>query len=131
MVQKQIRCTHCEKPARLVSGITIYPGRQDLAKNYYWYCKPCGAYVGCHPDSIKALGTLANKDLRRMRKKAHDAFDPLWRDGSLTRRQAYFELSQYLNISVYKCHIGMFTIRDCIKVLKFVEEIKAEASAGV
>lgn len=129
MIHKQIKCSHCGKPARLVSGRTIYPNREDLFHKKYWNCFPCAAYVGCHPNSIKPLGTLANAELRQMRKDTHHAFDPLWKNGSLTRKEAYYELAKYLDIPVYKCHIGLFTIRDCIKVIKFVEEIKEDAQS--
>jgi len=44
-----------------------------------YYCKEDDAYVGTHKNSRKSLGTMANKELRERRKKAHRVLDPLWK----------------------------------------------------
>ena len=54
-----------------------------------YYCEPCNAYVGCHKNSRKPLGTLANKELRELRIRTHEIFDPLWKSGKMTRSEAY------------------------------------------
>jgi len=54
-----------------------------------YLCRSCDAYVGVHKGTDKPKGRLANAELREYKKKAHSAFDPLWRFGGMMRRQAY------------------------------------------
>ncbi len=115
-----IDCGYCGKPAKLVQGDVIYPNRHDLYALWYWSCVPCGAYVGTHKQS-KAhfpLGRLANYDLRRGKNRAHRAFDPLWKDGSMKRKEAYAWLANGLHIDVRDCHIGMFNVDQCNQMVE-------------
>lgn len=110
----------CGKPSTLTDGTDIYPGLPHLAQKAMWKC-PCGSsYVGCHPGTIKPLGTPADKETRRAREAAHAAFDPIWRDKSLRRTEAYRRLAAKLGISVDECHIGLFDIATCLKVQSLV-----------
>ena len=108
-----VPCPYCGKEAKLVFGSTIYPHRKDLFGKRFYLCQPCDAYVGCHPDTAKPLGRLANAQLRKEKMKAHAAFDPLWRRGDMTRTEAYKWLAEELKIAPQNCHIGMFDVGMC------------------
>ena len=120
-------CPYDGAPARLIDSIKIYKTRSyGLA----WVCSNyprCDAYVGCYGNSEKPLGRLADAYLRRAKKKAHAVFDPLWaakmkRDGcskGKARGAGYYWLSQKLGIPFDLCHIGMFDIKTCLKVVQF------------
>lgn len=115
---KPVICDYCGKAAVLVSGDAIYPHRPDLNHLQFWVCKPCDARVGCHPNTGGIpLGSLANAELRKARNKAHNCFDPLWREGEMTRGQAYQWLSEQLGLPKSKCHIGQFDTYTCTKVV--------------
>lgn len=116
-----ITCSYCGKDAALVGGSVIYPHRPDLSSKWFYQCKPCSAYVGCHPNSKKALGRLANAELRKHKSAAHAKFDPFWRNGSKTRSQAYKDLAQAMGLTEKDCHIGMFNIEQCQKVVSICE----------
>lgn len=118
-------CPYCGKPARLVGGVEIFPNRTDLHDLNIWSCKPCGARVGCHPGTVIPLGTLANADLRRARIEAHGAFDQIWdgRGGTL-RSEAYSWLANELGVAVVDCHIGMFSLETCQRVIEICREKK-------
>lgn len=127
-----VKCPYCPgRQAECVDGTTIYPHRPDLAHKRFWRCPGCGAYVGCHPpatspkggigDGSVPLGRLANAELRKLKSLAHAAFDPLFRDGPMTRRQAYRWLAKELGISEDRCHIGEFDVHDCRRVIEAVE----------
>lgn len=121
---KRVKCDYCGDNAVLVNGETIYPHRKDLYNLQFWQCQPCSAFVGCHKNSdAKPLGRLANADLRRAKKDAHAAFDPLWKSGKKTRKEAYRWLSQRLEISGELCHIGMFDIFMCHMVMKVCRDL--------
>ncbi|WP_218065758.1 zinc-finger-containing protein [Escherichia coli] len=110
-------CDYCGNKAALVTGRKIYPHRPDLYSLQFWHCEPCKAWVGCHKNSdAHPLGRLANAELRLAKSAAHREFDPLWKSGGMTRKQAYQWLSKQLGIPVENCHIGMFDVATCQRV---------------
>lgn len=110
-------CPYCGKPSEKVTGKSIYPHRSDLDNKTFYRCKPCDAYVGCHPNTDTPLGRLANSDLRSAKRRAHEWFDPLWKAGSMSRRQAYEWLAGQLGIKVDDCHIGEFDAEQCERAI--------------
>lgn len=118
-------CRYCQQPARLVRhGEAGYPYRADYGP--IWTCTPCGAWVGCHPGTEKALGGLANAELRAAKQAAHAAFDPLWqrkmaKEGCTkghARRAGYRWLSEQLGIPYKKTHIGYMNLEECRRVVE-------------
>lgn len=116
---KPVICNYCENEAKLVTGEVIYPHRSDLFHKYFWHCGPCNAYVGTHQHSKehKPLGRLADAALREKKKTAHSVFDPLWRGGAMSRKQAYRWLAGQLGIPPKRTHIGDFDIPMCNRVI--------------
>ena len=106
----------------MVSGKAIYPHRPDLFDLVFYQCAPCDAYVGTHKGTKMPLGTLANAELRAARSRAHCAFDPLWKKGPISRRQAYARLANKLYITTKDCHIAKFDLATCEATLKLVDE---------
>lgn len=119
-----MKCPYCEEDAKLVTGKEIYPHRRDLWSNKIWLCEPCDAYVGCHkrskqfPTGEEPLGRLANKELRKAKMAAHAVFDPTWKSKVISRSSAYNLLARDLGIEVKDCHIGMFDVDMCKKVIE-------------
>jgi hypothetical protein len=110
-------CDYCGKDAPLVSGKTVYPHRPDLYAKQFYQCGPCDAMVGCHPGTTKPLGRLANAELRKAKMAAHAAFDPIWKGGKMKRGSAYAWLADQLGIRQQECHIGMFDVAMCARVI--------------
>lgn len=106
-------CPYCGNRSKLVLGSAIYGEGYPYSKFLYYFCKPCGAYVGTHAKSFEPYGTLANAELRKARNKAHAAFDPFWKNHLMSRKRAYGKLSHAMRIPFDKCHIGMFTVEQC------------------
>jgi hypothetical protein len=114
----------------LDSSARIYG--KDYGLIYFCVDYPvCDAYVGVHEGTTEPLGRLANKELREWKIKAHAAFDPLWK-AKLKKRQlekgeiykkhyargsGYKWLATQLGIKKEECHIGMFDIDMCKKVV--------------
>ena len=118
----KVVCPYCTKPAALVDSAEIYSGR---SYGMIWLCRRCDAYVGTHKTDGKhvPLGTLANRELREWRKKAHSVFDQLWKytEGckatkKMTRGAAYKLLQQIMGKPPEQAHIGLFDVNEC-KVL--------------
>lgn len=119
-------CPYCNKDSKLAGGSEIYPHRRDLHALNFYLCRQCDAYVGTHKGTTKALGRLANKELRKAKTKTHKSFDPIWQDGFMKRQEAYVWLAKVLNISLDECHIGMFDIDTCHRAS--LESIKKQIS---
>jgi hypothetical protein len=110
-------CPYCKNPAQWVENKEIYG--KNYGKSYMmWLCKPCDAYVGCHNNTKEPLGTIANKETREARKRAHEAFDPMWKTGFMLRKEAYEILNNHFGFEV---HIGESDISMCEQIIEFIE----------
>jgi hypothetical protein len=124
-IRKGKICPYCGKPTVYTNSSVVY-GVSYLG-NIYW-CQPCDAYVGVHKGTNQALGRLANKELREAKKLAHFYFDQIarthlindiWREEVKmnSRNKAYLWLSKQLGMLMEHCHIGMFDVEDCLRVV--------------
>lgn len=111
-------CPYCHAEVQRVTGEVIYSHRRDLYYKNFWSCEPCGAYVGCHEGGNSPLGRLANKELRQWKMNAHAVFDPIWRTRQMSRSAAYGWLAESLGIKFNECHIGMFDVDTCKRVVE-------------
>jgi hypothetical protein len=110
-------CPYCNQSAKWVDNAEIYGKR--YGKSYMmWWCKPCDALVGCHQNTQKALGTLANKELRQWRMAAHRCVDPLWKSGEMTRQSVYTWLKEKFGREI---HMGEADIQTCKQIIRLVE----------
>jgi hypothetical protein len=110
-------CPYCNKPAELKDSSVIYGKSYGLI----YICFPCNAYVGTHRGTSTPLGTLANSELRKLRKQCHSIFDLIWKSGKMSRFEAYVWLSKQLKIDINQCHIGMFDVDQCKKVMEVLQ----------
>ena len=120
-----MNCPYDGAAAELVTGERVYPHRPDLAAKSFYLCPACGAYVGCHPGTTRALGRLANADLRAAKSRVHAAFEPLWKTGLFrSRRNAYAWRAREMGIDPDECHVGMFDEERCKKALEVIASRK-------
>jgi hypothetical protein len=122
-------CSECSGVGVVVGGETIYPHRPDLFDKMFYRCK-CGAYVGCHPGTVKALGTPAGAETRRARSAAHAAFDPLWKRKLVSRGAAYKMLADFMGLRSSDCHISWFDVEQCGCVVELSPLIARSAKAS-
>lgn len=119
-----LRCPFCGAGVKLEDNIKIYRSR-SYGKAYICDNFPtCDTYVGVHKDTNKPLGTLANKELRTLRMKCHEVFDPLWKSGRMSRSRAYRVLSDIMSMDVNRTHIGMFNIDQCRWMLRQIDKLR-------
>lgn len=113
-------CLHCAAPVELVSNERIY-GCEYGEWPWVFLCTGCGAYVGLHPFTAIPLGTLATAEIRDARKLAKAAFNPLWQQGGMSRKDAYAWLAGALRMDdVNTCHIGWFDVAQCNAVVSAI-----------
>lgn len=113
----KLLCPYCDKVVEPITGERLYPHRTDLWHKRFYRCDPCDAHVGCHAASWAPLGILANAELRRAKSKAHEALDPIWRSGAMSRPDVYAWLASEMGIPLEKCHIGLFDLTECLRVI--------------
>lgn len=114
-------CPYCGQPTEYVDSEVIYGRTYGMV----YLCRPCDAWVGTHKGTDRALGRLANAELREWKKKAHGYFDALWKrkmqqgaSKQKARGLAYKWLSGELGIPPKETHIGMFDVDQCKKVVE-------------
>lgn len=111
-----MNCPYCQKEALWCENKVIYG--KNLGKSYMCYhCKDCDAHVGCHKNTKRPLGTMANKELRKLRVEAHALFDPLWKRGKMSRNQVYAWLSHKMGTVI---HIGESDKETCRKIIEIL-----------
>lgn len=120
------KCPYCNSKTELIDSSYVYGKSYGLI----YICKPCDAYVGVHKGTDKALGRLANKELREAKKKAHYYFDQIantslinkiWKKyipNISNRNKAYKWLALNMKMEEKFCHIGMMNIEQCNEVVK-------------
>jgi hypothetical protein len=99
-------CTECGLPA--AKSITAYGVRNECCGQWSWGDKP--------------LADAATHDARQ---RAHDAFDPLWRDGHMSRAEAYQALQWATGLSEKNCHMSKMSKERCQRVIVAVDKIWA------
>lgn len=71
----------------------------------------------------ESLGRLANKELRQAKIQAHHYLDNLWQrktgiSKGHARGKAYKWLREQMKLEYKDCHIGMFDVEQCNKVVE-------------
>ncbi len=114
-------CRFCADVVVLVENSVIYNGRTYGDWPYAYWCGGCEAYVGLHPDTDLPLGTLADKRTRDARNTCKKAFEPIHKEGYMTRKQAYQWLADKMGMGIEQCHFGLFEPQHCMAAKAFCD----------
>lgn len=117
MQEHELDCPDCGDSMTLVAD-RVFTG---------YRCRnlECRGVHGCHPDGTP-VGTPADRDTRKARMRAHEAFDRLWKTEKMTRTRAYIWLANMLDVERDKCHIGLFDVTMCKKLIQTVKNCYPE-----
>ena len=115
-MEEIVKCGECGSPMRLLESRTY--------GKFYGCTKwpECDGTHGAHQKSGKPLGIPANKETKEARIQAHIAFDSLWKDGSMTRKEAYKWMQKTILLSKEDAHISKFDKETCKLLIKVIEE---------
>jgi hypothetical protein len=116
-----VDCPYCGRPAEWVDNAVIY-GTSRGQYSKMWICRPCDARVGCHKNTMRPLGTMANAQLRAWRMRTHRAIDRLWTGatGRMTRAEMYRRLSVALG---HEVHVAWADEEECEKIIEAAKKI--------
>lgn len=113
-------CPYCDNPVELVNNSQIYTRSYGDWPYVYW-CRPCDAYVGLHPQTDLPLGTLADAALRDARKQSKREFLRVSKKLGMGRSTAYTWLAQRMEIDKKLCHFGMFDGKQCLRAYRILK----------
>ena len=118
-----MKCPYCDSMAEWVDNSEVYRTTYGKKNRMIWLCRPCDAYVGCHTNTKRPLGTLAKKELRLWRIRAHNAIDHYWKSKEMTRKQVYARLRELLETKS-QVHIGESDEEMCKKIISYKDKIR-------
>lgn len=120
-----LRCCGCNDEkvdARLTDGSEIYPHRKDLYSLPFWKCDACGNFVGCHhktKDRTRPLGCIPTPEIKNARQHFHKILDPLWKSGSMTRKEVYKKISDVVGWKYHTANIrSVDEAREIFKLIR-------------
>lgn len=125
-------CPYCGDMTQYVDSIAVY----NRSYGMIYLCFPCKAWVGVHNGTNQALGRLANYELRQAKIQAHAYFDGMWKkkmernkmSKNVARNLAYEWLARMMGLTRDDCHIGMFDVAECNKVVELCKPYYKQVS---
>lgn len=115
----RMRCPYCGAPVTLRSADGIYKNNSHDMKLYVCINYPkCDSYVRVHAGTNIPVGTMANHELRSLRRTAHHYFDKLYKSGIMSKQGAYLWLSDLLQSPLSEAHIGYLGEYYCKQVIE-------------
>jgi ssDNA-binding Zn-finger/Zn-ribbon topoisomerase 1 len=127
-------CPKCGNPMKLRETTThrYRSGRPHL----FYSCvlwPLCDSTIGSDPKG-RPQGVPADQETKELRIACHRVFDEWWRQGRMTRRQAYKLLQELMQLSADDAHFGRFNADQCREFLKRAElwdcEMRSSESPG-
>lgn len=113
------RCPYCGSHTIYRSADGIY--RENSHHEMLYVCKnypACDSYVRVQRGTTIPLGTVANRELRELRTKAHWQFDKLYKCGYMSKHDAYQWLGELLCVPAKKAHIAQLGVLSCHLVIR-------------
>ncbi len=111
----------CGGAVSIVNNAEIY--RTSFGKwPFAFYCTGCRKYVGLHPFTDLAMGTLANDQTRKARSTCKPAMlDWMARNG-YSRTEGYKILAETFEVPRELFHCGFFTVESCQQVQTWCQD---------
>ena len=114
-----IRCPYCKGPVSFRSADGIYRDNRNKVMLYVCNRYPkCDAYVRTHAGTNIPVGTLANHELRTLRREAHFYFDQLHQTGLMSKQDSYQWLADLICVPLSEAHIGLLGEYYCKQVIE-------------
>lgn len=122
------QCDYCGCAAALVTGAELYPELPRLADRRYWLCRLCEAWCAAAENSVRyaPAGTLANAELRALRRGVHAELRELVAATGMTRRQAYDWLRDRMGETRNRWHVGYLRDGQCFAASVIIAQRMAQ-----
>lgn len=114
-----MRCPYCGSTVTFRSADGIYRDNSKGTMLYVCTNYPeCDAYVRVHAGTNIPVGSLANHELRTLRRTAHHYFDQLYLSGYMSKQDAYQWLADMIAAPLSEAHIGHLGEYYCKRVIE-------------
>ena len=115
----QMRCPYCGSPVVFRSADGIYHENKENTMLYVCSRYPeCDAYVRVHKGTKNPVGSLADPNLRALRREAHRYFNRLYETDLMDKRDAYQWLADIVSAPMSEAHIGHLGEYYCRQVIQ-------------
>ena len=101
--------------------ILINTGTKYSKSGFIYKCVNCGASVCTHPNTIDAMGTLADYETKKKRREVHQWFDKLYKTHE-EREMLYEKLALALGIELDQCHFALMDMEMLDKALEIIKK---------
>ena len=123
-------CPYCGSPVVFRSADGIYHDNSKGTMLYVCSHYPeCDAYVRAHAGTNIPVGSLANHELRTLRRTAHQYFDRLYQSGYMSKQDAYQWLADLICAPLSEAHIGYLREYYCKQVIEESRKLLKERSS--
>lgn len=119
MIAAPTRCPYCGGTVIYRSADGIY--RDNSRDTMLYVCShypSCDTYVRTHAGTRIPVGSMANNELRKLRKTAHKYFDQLYKTGIMSKDDAYCWLASIIDAPLSHAHIGYLSEYYCNQVIQ-------------
>lgn len=114
-----MRCPYCGSTVVYRSADGIYHDNSKGAMLYVCSKYPkCDSYVRVHTGTKIPVGSLANHELRSLRRTAHHYFNQLYESGYMSKQDAYQWLANLIMAPLSEAHIGYLGEYYCKQVIE-------------
>lgn len=126
-----MRCPYCGSPVIYRSADGIYHDNSNKTMLYVCSHYPeCDAYVRVHAGTNIPVGSLANHELRTLRRTAHHYFDQLYQSGMMSKQDAYQWLADLICAPLSEAHIGYLGEYYCKQVIEESRRLMERWNSG-
>lgn len=126
-----LTCPKCGSKAYLRPARVVFGDNAPNPEDKFYVCgryPACDCYVSAHRRTLRPMGTLADRSLRKKRQETHRALDKLWQSGLMSRAQAYRLICLYLGLPEGEAHIAAFSLERCEDVIAFCGQFYRSAA---
>lgn len=125
-IKKPQCCPYCGAEVIRAHVSECYLDTNKVNADYYIYmCSnypECDAYIKENPKLKIPQGSLANKNLRELRQRAHYFFNQLYLYEDYKIKDAYMWLASEMNLDGRECHISLFDEAQCLKCIELTKD---------
>lgn len=116
------RCHLCGGKVELVENKVMYGFNRGWP--WIWLCQTpgCRAYVGCHANTHRPLGTLADRRTREARQAAYAALQGYCNRAGMPYADAKGWVASKLRVSEACSGIGWLTIAQCQRLVELCQQ---------
>jgi|GEM_PF-380496 len=111
------QCPYCGQATIYTDSTEIYGSSYGMV----YLCRPCQAWVGVHRGTDIALGRVATKEHRALRRQGHVWFDTI--ASALGKEPAYQWLAEKMGIPREACHFALFDQLQCERAIEICRPV--------